>query len=103
MVVDSEGQRFDIVEFRVARKVPRRFSFAGLLKFVTESPMVEMEVNFSAPSQISLEDLKSDILRSFQIQEEHWLSMLDFEQFRDEIVAAKTTREVFTAFREYHV
>jgi hypothetical protein len=101
-LVDSNLGRFKVV---AAKKVGTRFdaNFRMFLRLLGGNPVRQMQLTLGVASELSLNDVKDLILDCFKKQEEYWEEMSDFEEFRDEIVAAMSMDQIFSAFREFNL
>jgi len=102
VVVDSNLHRFKVVK---AEKVRTAFdlSFRTLLRLIGGNLIWQMEVTFGTPSRIPLEEVQRLISDCFQKNGDYWDEMSDFEEFRYQVMAAKSLEQVFSAFREFHL
>ena len=102
LLVDERGRRLDVTGARKIRIVPPKPSLASLLDWIG-NPRYEVELVFTSPIAISLEDVRTLIFESFTRATYLWEEMIDFDAFRDKIAAATSLEQVFSTFKDYHV
>jgi len=101
-LIDSRGERFSVVDAQKVRTL-FRLSVFDILGLLEGNPRWQVEFVFSrGPKETSFEEVKQLVLRSFKKEKDTWEEMIDFEQFRDQVVSAKSMPALFDAFREFN-
>lgn len=104
-LIDSQGLRFDVIGAKKIRLLPPKPQFGHILDYMTGNFRYQVELLFApgTPVHISLEEVKKLIFDSFKKEKYSWQAMIDFDEFRDKVAAAKSLDELFAVFNEYHV
>jgi hypothetical protein len=101
-LIHSNCQRFNVVDARKVRTL-FRLSVFDLLGLLEGNPRWQVEFVFKpAPTETSFDEAKQFVFRSFKKEKDTWEEMVDFEQFRDQVVATTSMPALFEAFREFN-
>ena len=101
-LIDSNGQRFNVVDARKVRTL-FRLSLFDLLGLLEGNLRWQVEILFKpASKETPFDEVKQLVFRSFKKEKDTWEEMIDFEEFRDQVVAAKSMPALFDAFREFN-
>lgn len=102
VLVDSDGNKFRVVDARKLRTLRFRLRFRDFLELLGANPRWEVELTFAPRSaQISLNDIKELVFKSFAKEKDYWTEMSDFEEFRDRISSASSLAEIFHLFNDF--
>ena len=101
VIVDANGTQFRLLEMR-KKRILFSWRFGQILELVTGNPAFEVEMTFSAVSNVSVDDVVDLLLKAFRKQREYWEEMIDFDEFKAKIASARSFEQVFAVLREFN-
>lgn len=101
VLIDCQGQKFDVIGARKIRLLPPKPEFGHILDYVTGNFRYEVELLFApgSPVQVSLEDVKKMIFTSFRKARYSWEANIDFNHFHRRVYRAVSLDELFAVFK----
>lgn len=101
VIVDANGTKFRLLEMR-KRRLLFGWRFGQILELVTGNPAFEVEMTFSAVSNISVDDVKDLLFKAFRKQQEYWEEMIDFDEFKAQIASSDSFEKLFAVLRKFN-
>src|ERR1051326_1497875 len=101
VIVDANGTKFRLLKMR-RKRLLFSWRFGQILELLTGNPAFEVEMTFSAVSNMWIDDVKDLLFKAFRKQQECWEEMIDFDEFKAKITSCDSFEKLFAVLKEFN-